>query len=471
MSRRLLKDTALYALTGVATKMIGALLLPFITRLLSPELYGSVDLISLVGLFAIELVTLGSDFALALYFHEATIERRRLVGSLWVARLLLGLLIALVGHVLAPYLAWQLLQRSDAQTILALRLGLWGQLANGIISLWFTTLRQESKALRLFGLTVLRVAATALLTIGWMLQSSQRLSAYFGAMLLVDSLLALGLTLQMRRQLSWPDWRLLKTLLSKGLGFLPRSIYFVAMTLINRQILLHFGSLEQIGQYAAATKISFIVWIVISAANQAWLPYSLSIANTPTANANYRQYLTSYTMLMGAATTGLGLFAPELLRFLTTGDYLPAAPAVGWYALNLMAIGLLTVAATGLTITKATAVLGQTSLLTAGLNVGLAIVLVPWLGLVGAAIAAAGDQLIAAWLVYRAAQKRYPIDFDVKAVLGWLGLTIACVALASWLPLTLSWPLIGLKLLIVGVWLGCVWRWGQPKMLLNLLRR
>ncbi|WP_110520475.1 lipopolysaccharide biosynthesis protein [Herpetosiphon llansteffanensis] len=471
MSRRLLKDTALYALTGVATKLIGALLLPFITRLLSPELYGSVDLISLVGLFAIELVTLGSDFALALYFHEATLDRRRLIGSLWLARLLLGLLIAVIGHALAPWLAVQLLERSDPQTILALRLGLWGQLANGIIGLWFTTLRQESKALRLFGLTVLRVAATALLTIGWMLQSSQRLSAYFGAMLVVDCLLALGLTLLMQGQLGRPDWQLLQILMRKGLGFLPRSIYFVAMTLINRQILLHFGSLEQIGHYAAATKISFIVWIVISAANQAWLPYSLSIANTPTANSSYRQYLTSYTMLMGAATTGLALFAPELLRILTTGDYLPAAPAVGWYAVNLMAIGLLTVVATGLTITKATAVLGQTSLLTAILNVGLAIVLVPWLGLVGAAIAAAGDQLIAAWLVYRAAQKRYPIDFDVKAVVAWLGLTIVCVALASWLPLAFSWPLIGLKLAIIGLWLGCCWRWGQPNMLLRLLRK
>ncbi|KPL81488.1 lipopolysaccharide biosynthesis protein [Herpetosiphon geysericola] len=471
MSHRLLKDTALYALTGVATKLIGALLLPFITRLLSPELYGSVDLISLVGLFAIELVTLGSDFALALYFHEATLERRRLVGSLWLARLLLGLLMGLIGHALAPWLAIQLLERSDPQTILALRLGLWGQLANGIISLWFTTLRQESKALRLFGLTVLRVAATALLTIGWMLQTSQRLSAYFGAMLVVDCLLALGLTLLMRDQLGRPAWQLLQTLLVKGLGFLPRSIYFVAMTLINRQILLHFGSLEQIGHYAAATKISFIVWIVISAANQAWLPYSLAIANTPTANASYRQYLSSYTMLLGAATTGLALFAPELLRILTTGDYLPAAPAVGWYALNLMAIGLLTVLATGLTITKATAVLGQTSLLTAILNVGLAMMLVPWLGLVGAAIAAAGDQLIAAWLVYRAAQKRYPIDFDVKAVLAWLSLTIACVALASWLPLAFSWPLIGLKLALIGVWLACCWRWGQPRLLLRLLRK
>ncbi len=471
MSRRLLKDTALYALTGVATKLIGALLLPFITRLLSPELYGSVDLISLVGLFAIELVTLGSDFALALYFHEATLDRRRLIGSLWLARLLLGLLMGLIGHALAPWLAMQLLERSDPQTILALRLGLWSQLANGIIGLWFTTLRQESKALRLFGLTVLRVAATALLTIGWMLQSSQRLSAYFGAMLIVDCLLALGLTLLMRGQLGRPDWQLLQILMRKGLGFLPRSIYFVAMTLINRQILLHFGSLEQIGHYAAATKISFIVWIVISAANQAWLPYSLSIANTPTANSSYRQYLTSYTMLMGAATTGLALFAPELLRILTTGDYLPAAPAVGWYAVNLMAIGLLTVVATGLTITKATAVLGQTSLLSAILNVGLAILLVPWLGLVGAAIAAAGDQLIAAWLVYRAAQKRYPIDFDVKAVVAWLGLTIVCVALASWLPLAFSWPLIGLKLAIIGLWLGCCWRWGQPNMLLRLLRK
>ncbi len=394
-----------------------------------------------------------------------------MVGSLWLTRLFLGLLIAWIGHLLAPWLALQLLERSDAQTILALRLAFWGQLANGIISLWFTTLRQESKALRLFGLTVLRVGATALLTIGWMLQSSQRLSSYFGAMLLVDCLLALGLSIQMHDQLGWPDWQLLQTLLRKGLGFLPRSIYFVAMTLINRQILLHFGSLEQIGQYAAATKISFIVWIVISAANQAWLPYSLSIANMPTANASYRQYLTSYTMVMGAATSGLGLFAPELLRLLTTSNYLPAAPAVGWYAINLMAIGLLTVVATGLTITKSTAVLGQTSLFTVVLNVGLAIVLVPWLGLVGAAIAAAGDQLIAAGLVYRAAQKRYPIDFDLKAVLGWLGLTVGCVALASWLTLDFSWSLIGLKLAIVGLWLGCLWRWGQPKALLALLRK
>ena len=435
MSRpRLFKDTVLYAITGIATKMIGALLLPILTRLLSVQEYGTIDLITLGGLIALELVLLGSDFTAVLYFHDETVDRRILVGTLLVSRLGLGALITLGLLVGAPWLARWGFGVAEPQIVRSIRLAALTVPMSSIIAIWVMWLRQTGRSGTLLGLTLVRVAATAVLTIGLVQRSTARLESYFWAMLLVDIVLALGLTGWLYRTIGRPNWNLGRVLVHKGIAFLPRSIYFVAMALITRQILVHTGSLDAVGQYAAATKISYILWIGISASSQAWLAYSMAIAKQPEAPQLYSRYLSSYVSCAGFGVVVLAVFAAEILRVLATPAYVVAAPTVGWQALSLLAVGSLVIVSTGLNIVKNTAIIGRTTIIAGAINVILAFLLVPKLGILGAALAAALDQGIAAFVLYRAAQRRYPLPFDGKTVVGWLALTIGFVSVASMLP-------------------------------------
>jgi enterobacterial common antigen flippase len=472
MSRpRLFKDTLLYSITNIATKMIGALLLPVLTRLLSADEYGAIDLIATGSILALELIILGTDFTVALYYHDETINRRSLAGTLLLLRLSLSGGVAILLALGAPYVAQWGFSDVSPQFTRTILIAACTLPASSILSFWLIWIRQAGRSISLLVITLIRVAATAFTTIALVSGSEDRLESYFWAIFAVDSVIASMITLFYWRGIGKPNRLVIRPLILKGIAFLPRSMYFIVMALITRQILLHSGSLEAVGQYAAANKISYIVWIGISASSQAWLAYSLSIASQPEAAGIYRRYLSDYVSWIGFCVVSLALFAADILRILTTPSYIIAAPVVGWQALSLMAVGSLVIVSTGLNIIKDTAVVGRTTLVTGIINIGLAVVLIPWIGLVGAAIAAAIDQGLAAFVLYYAAQRRYPLPFDAPVVLRWITLTICGVSIATILPISFTWLLFGLKMGLIALYAAALLLWGNTSIFRKVLQR
>jgi O-antigen/teichoic acid export membrane protein len=372
-------------------------------------------------------------------------------GTLLLARLIIGGMLAGALALAAPALSKWGFGTTQLDLIQAIRVGAFALPLSALLSFWIIWLRQAGRSGVVLGVTLLRVTATAIGTIVLVRATPDHLSAYFWAAFYVDCGLAMLLSMLFRAEIGRPSLALGRLLLSKGVAFLPRSIYFVVMTLITRQILLHYGSLELIGQYAAAVKVSYIVWIAVNATSYAWLSYSLSIAHLPTAPLIYRNYFSDYIMFLGLFVVIVAVFAVDILRLLTTSAYLSAASTVGWLALSLMAIGSLVIVTTGLNIMKETSATGRTTIITAVINIVLAFVLIPKIGLIGAAMAAAFDQGIAAIILYRLSQKRYFIPFDVKRVVLWLVLIISLVSVASYLPVNQTVPMVLLKLgLVIG---------------------
>jgi O-antigen/teichoic acid export membrane protein len=58
---RLLKGSAVYGLGTILQRFMGLLLLPFFTKVISPEDYGIVALISLISIALGGLLTLGTE--------------------------------------------------------------------------------------------------------------------------------------------------------------------------------------------------------------------------------------------------------------------------------------------------------------------------------------------------------------------------------------------------------------------------
>ena len=63
-AKRLIKNTGIIAIGGMATKVVQFLLLPLYTTALSPAEYGIVDYLNTIALFCVPVVTLLMDEAL-----------------------------------------------------------------------------------------------------------------------------------------------------------------------------------------------------------------------------------------------------------------------------------------------------------------------------------------------------------------------------------------------------------------------
>ena len=150
------------------------------------------------------------------------------------------------------------------------------------------------------------------------------------------------------------------------------------------------------------------------------LSLGAQMAVTPLVYARHRDPATRLALerifryFVGAAllvTLGLSLYAPEILRLLTTPDYYGAASVVPLLAPALFLANLY-VFMPGLGISKMTRAFAAINLSGAALNVILNLLLIPQLGIAGGALAT----LISAAAVFGAyavgSQKEYPVPHD-----------------------------------------------------------
>jgi O-antigen/teichoic acid export membrane protein len=85
---RLAKGSLIYGLGGVLQRFMGLLLLPFFTQVLTPEDYGVVALISLIGVAMSGLLSLGTGNSMGLlYYREEDHSKRPTI--IWTNLLLL----------------------------------------------------------------------------------------------------------------------------------------------------------------------------------------------------------------------------------------------------------------------------------------------------------------------------------------------------------------------------------------------
>jgi O-antigen/teichoic acid export membrane protein len=114
---------------------------------------------------------------------------------------------------------------------------------------------------------------------------------------------------------------------------------------------------------------------------------------------------------MVAFAVALGLFAREILFVLATPQFLTAYPYVGTLALGLVIHGAYSIVGIGVQLAQRTKYLAWTSGLAAVVNIGLNIVLIPRIGIAGAALATVAAYALSTGLLYGLAQRAYVIPY------------------------------------------------------------
>ena len=108
MSLKILsKDFSFYGLIDILQRSIGFILIPYYTRRLTPSEFGEYDIFIVISAFLFVLIDLQIIAGFNRFYHEfkSTIEKQKLIGSVILLRLILGLILALVFY-LAGYLGY-----------------------------------------------------------------------------------------------------------------------------------------------------------------------------------------------------------------------------------------------------------------------------------------------------------------------------------------------------------------------------
>jgi O-antigen/teichoic acid export membrane protein len=194
-----------------------------------------------------------------------------------------------------------------------------------------------------------------------------------------------------------------------------------------------------------------VIGLIVVSFNAAWSPYFFRIGDQPKAPLLYRHISTLVMAGLLALAVGLSALAPEIVTVVATAKYAQATDVSPIVAFASVFQGLYTMMVTLVFFRKRTAWLPVITIASAAVNVGLNLVLIPVLGLVGAAWSTLAGYVFFAAVTWLYARGLYPVRLDVGRLAGLGVLAVAAALLARLITLPSEPTLQALLHLGVGV--------------------
>lgn len=461
---RLGGETIIYGLAGTIGRFIGIFLVPLYTRVFTPAEYGTVAVLAAFTGLLSTFIVLGLDSASARWYYDAAVEdveqRQRVISSWFWWQMIMGLVVTGVIMIMAVPLAGLMLDSSGYANLLILAmLTIPLSTFTKVLINW---LRYQRRAWLTMIFSVISslalIAVTVLLVLVW----QWGLAGLYWAQLIAAAGMAIVAVIILKRWIAprYFSRLLLREMLIFGLPLVPAAVAAWVTASADRFFLGFYQDATEIGVYAIAVTLASGVALVTNAFQMAWGPFAFSIWREENSMRVYSKVLSVYALIGCLLGTAVSLFAPLLLKILTTPQYYGASSSVPWLAFSYLAIGAMYIGSLGSGIVKKSMPTAISIIVGAAINTALNFILIPVLGRDGAAIATLSAYLAAAVYMFVVSQRLYPIPYRFKDVWICLGFSAALIVIDRvLLPVDGLMPFavrVGLCMLFIplGLWLG-----------------
>jgi O-antigen/teichoic acid export membrane protein len=438
---KLVKQATLYTLGIAATRFANLILLPLYLRELTKEDYGALGVLEqLIQMLVIitmaggmeTLVKIGSDL------HEEPQEQLRLVSTMTTWMLVSGLVVALLGGLVWPWVGplmggialWPLglcalltVAASSAFQALSAHLQVHGRVREHT---FFQALRT--------GINVVIGVPLLLFThLGVMALLLAACGSYWLCTLMLAARIGGGLRLMI-------DGALLKRVLRYGVPLLPHIAAAYIFQALDKFMLAGSGDhgLEVAGVYSVGSRIASGAMMLGLGMQRAWLPFFFKEASRgDESNWESVRHLSFWSMAgMASFVAFLALTAPELVALITPSGYGSAAAVTSVLCLGtLYRTGAQTAGAVVLSSQTAAYRIWLASLPAALINIALNVWWIPRWGALGACWAttiAMALNLLFTVMMARAVRK---VPFRYGAISALLLVVTLQVAIVDYAPL------------------------------------
>jgi O-antigen/teichoic acid export membrane protein len=431
--KRLVSSLGAYQVADAVSKVMAVLLLPVYTRRIAPAGYGIVETLTTFVVFVSIVVRLGIiESFLRYYFVDRDSERRDALARRAVLFLLCTTTVACAILVVPAVPLSRLV--TSVRVPGAFRVAVLGVWAFTNLELAQALLRVDER-LRAYAIVTvsnvcLTIVASLVLVVGLNMHYMGLLVGSYGA----STIVLLGLWWTMRGRL----WRRprpgvaepLRVLLRFGLPTLPAEASVYALSVLDRQYIVHEHGPGSAGRYAIAIKVAGAIAFIVRAFMYAWPPLAYSVSDDAEAARLYGLVTTYYALVAGLAVAAISLEARYIIRFLAPHPgYFLSYRAVPWVCLGWALYGLWVVLLVIAGRAKVTGRNFPAALAGVVVNVALLAVLVPRYGIAGAGVALCGAYVAMLAVMYLLVRSAFHVSFEWRrlaqlvVVLG--GLTVA----------------------------------------------
>jgi O-antigen/teichoic acid export membrane protein len=447
--RKTLSHSAIYGVGMGAQNLVGLVMLPIYTRLLTPADYGTLGMMQIV----IDLAALvfGAQLSQGVfrnyYAAEDEGQRNAVVASA------LGFVIAakLVGVAVLVMLSDVSAQVLFGSRDLAGYMALFAVslLTSSLFLIPFQYLRALERPVAFVILSLLKLVIQVGLNLHFLVNLRMGILGVIWSTVLTGLTLGLGMAV----------WTLFRTRFAFSLSQ-ARSLLSFSWPLIlagfielyvsagARYVISAMSGLGEVGLFMLAHRLAGLmrssIWRPFQ---QVWMPQRFKLVGTEHGVETYQRGFLLMSVVLVCAGLGLAMFSPDLIRVMSNKSFAGAASIVPLLVMQNVIVVASRFSRFGLLVEGRTkAFLGPT-LASALVATAVALVLAPRFGAIGVAVALVCQATFMLWLIERMDRS----TFDVRLPWGrfWALVCIGAIAYAvSLLAIPGSWGAFGFKLVL-----------------------
>lgn len=440
--RSLASDTLVYGVSTVLGRFLTFLLTPLYTNYLTAEEIGDVTAIYAMIAFVNILYSLGLEPAFMRFWDKSDEQRSAHVFSVAFGTiLLLGVAVTLVTIATAPWIAASPVLQISGYGAAIVTIAAFIPLFDALVLIPFARLRMQRQA-RTFAVyrllaIIINVALNALLVVMLDLHVegvvwAGVLSSAATFLFFVPSVLG-TLRVGLHRGIKHAR-ATLRDMLRFGLPTVPASFSSIMVQVADRPILLMLTSSAVVGMYQTNFRLAIPLMMFVTVFEYAWKPFYLQHHEDADAKALFTRVLTLFTVVCSILFLATSLFMPYVVQMPFVGGRF-INPAY-WSGMSIIPIvmfayffnGIFINMAAGLHISKRTGGLPIATGAAAVVNIAATYLLVPTMGIEGAAWAKVAAYVMSVAVLWWFVQRVYPMQYDWLRVISVVIITAAVYA-------------------------------------------
>lgn len=449
--KELASDTAVYGLSSVVARFLNYLLVPFYTGFFAPGEYGVISLIFAAFVFLNVIFTFGMESSYIRYGSEREGSKdvfRTIQSTMFAAGTVFALLMYFSSGWMMPLLS---LEGAEAGSIYLMLIGILWFDALGIVP--YAELRLVRKSFTYATYRIFNVIINLSLNIYLIAGLGMGIEAVLWSNLAASAITTIGLWIHTRSQLAGRfDIPILKKVLLFGLPYVPNGLGFAINEAVDRFYLnsmspeaiqaiygIAYSPEDITGIYNACYKLGIFMMLTVQMFRMAWQPFFMKYAKAEDNRVVFAQVFDWFNIFAGIIFVVISLFVAEIAAIRM--PFMDGSTLINdryWAGLSIVPVLLLAywfqgwfvVFSAGIFIKEKTKLLPGITLAGSVITVSLNFILVPIMGMMGAAIATLTCYAVISVVLLHYSQKALQVRYRMLKALY----VIAFTSLVVWIP-------------------------------------
>lgn len=418
MTKKLFKNSFIYVFGDVLNKAVPFLMLPVLTRYLTPEDYGIISVFAvLVSILAV-FTGLSIHGAINVnFFKMQKDELKVFIGNcliiLNISTLFVFVFVYLLHSIILERLAMEM-----EWLIVAVALAFAQFLTTINLLLWMAEQRPKQYSLYQISQTFTVTALSLLMVVGFgMNWEGQLLATAIGTLLF--SVISFAFIVKRGYLIFQPNKEHITDALKFGVPLIPHQLAGWIKTGADRIVLMSILGATATGVYAVGYQIGMIIGVLVTAFNKAWSPYMFkTLSSEPTMENKKKIVIFTYIYFVGILLFAIcfAYLAKLFLPYFLGEKFTASTEFILYFSVAFAFQGMYFMVTNYIFYVKKTYILAYVTFGTAVLHVGLLYLFINANGAVGAAQASVISFAVTFFVVWILASRVYEMPWRVWRV-------------------------------------------------------